>query len=188
MQIDAHARWSKDEAVEWLSDNDDLPLTAVVQPLPRGREDDLLILKDLFDITLIHDESLKTLLDARRLKALGVADGFHITVGKCGGLMPALRLAAFARRERIRLQIGLISGVTDLSIAAGLSLLQVCPGVDYAETKAGVLNPPIDIVRKRLRFGFRRRLPRAIGPGIGVEIDVDKLERGAMDTPVAFFF
>ncbi len=188
IQIDAHGRWSKDEAVEWLSDNDDLPLSAVVQPLPRGSEDDLPILKDLFDIALIHDDSLTTLEDARRIEALGVADGFHVRIDKYGGLLPSLRLAAFARRARIRLQTDIVVGATDLSIAAGLSLLTVCPGVEYAETKAGVLNAPIDIVKKRLRFGFRRRLPRLIGPGIGVDVDVGKLEQRAMDTPVAFFF
>ena len=184
LRLDVNGRWSKDEAIEWLSDAANVPIAAVEQPLPRGNEDDLLILRDLFDTPIIHDESLITIEDAHRLIDLGAADGFNIRISKCGGLIPSLRLAALARREGVRLQLGCMVGETSILSAAGLRFLEVCPGVVWAEGCFGSLLLSTDTVTRPLRFGYGGRPPRLRGRSLGVEVDPQRLQLLCEDHPI----
>jgi muconate cycloisomerase len=184
LRVDADGSWSKDDAIEWLSDAATVPLAAVEQPLARGQEDDLLVLRDLFAIPIIHDESLVTIEDGRRLIDLGLTDGFNIRIGKCGGLIPSLRLAALARRADVRIQVGCTFGETSILSAAALCLLQVCPGVAWADGRFGAPRPRRDFVVKGLRFGYGGRPPRLPAPGLGIDIDPHRLRRSCTDKPV----
>ncbi|UCC30903.1 MAG: hypothetical protein JSU86_01240 [Phycisphaerales bacterium] len=184
LRVDANGRWSKDEAIEWLSDAAYVPMAAVEQPLPKGNEEDLLILRDLFDAPIVHDESLITIEDAHRLIELGAADGFNIRISKCGGLIPSLRLAALARREGVRLQLGCMVGEASVLSAAGLLFLEVCPGVVWAEGCFGSSLLSSDIVAKPLRFGYGGRPPRLRGRGLGVEVDPQRLRSLCEDQPI----
>ncbi len=184
LRVDADGAWSKDEAIEWLSDAAPVPLVAVEQPLARGQEDDLLLLRDLFAIPIIHDESLVTIEDGRRLIDLGLADGFNIHIGKCGGLIPSLRLAALARRADVRIQVGGIFSETSILSAASLRLLQVCPGVAWAEGRFGAPRPRGNFVVKGLRFGYGGRPPRLPAPGLGIDVDPHRLRRLCPEKPV----
>lgn len=161
-----------------------MPLAALEQPLARGQEDDLLVLRDLFGIPIIHDESLVTIEDGRRLIDLGLADGFNICVGKCGGLIPSLRLAGLARRADVLIQVGCTPGETSILSAAALCLLQVCPGVAWADGRCDPFRPPADFVVKGLRFGYGGRPPRLPAHGLGIDIDPYRLRRSCIDKPV----
>ena len=100
LRVDANGGWTKDEAIERLSDFDPLPLAGLEQPLAKGNEDALPVIQALSEAPLIHDESLVTMDDAHRLLELDVAGGFNIRISKCGGLLPSLRLADLARQKR----------------------------------------------------------------------------------------
>lgn len=184
LRVDANGRWSKDEAIEWLSDVAHVPIAAVEQPLGRGDEEDIPILHDLFDTPIMHDESLVTIEDGQRLIDLGVADGFNIRISKCGGLIPSLRLAALARRVGVRLQLGCMVGETSILSSAGLRFLGVCPGVVWAEGCYGSFLLADDVVAKPLRFGYGGRPPRLHGPGFGIEVDQQRLRFFCEDHPV----
>ena len=184
LRVDASGRWSKDEAIEWLSDIAGVSIAAVEQPLGKGDEDDVLILHDLFDIPIVHDESLVTIEDGHRLIDLGVADGFNIRISKCGGLIPSLRLAALARRAGVRILLGCMAGETSILSGAGLRFLSVCPGVVWAEGCYGLSLLANDIVSKPLRFGYGGRPPRLHGPGLGIDVDPDRLRFFCEDQPI----
>lgn len=176
LRVDANGAWSKDEAIDWISDVAGVPLAAVEQPLPRGAEADLPVLRDLFDMPLMHDESLITMDDAQRLIELGVADAFNIRISKCGGLMPALRLAGLARRHGAYIQLGCMVGETSILSAAGLRFLQVCPGVEWAEGCFGSFLLRDDAVDRGLRFGYGGRPPAVLGGGLGVDVHEARVE------------
>lgn len=175
LRVDANGAWTKEEAIARLADWRDVPLVGVEQPLPRGREEDLPVLKDLLDLPIFHDESLITLRDAERLHALGVADGFNIRVSKCGGLLPALRLAAFARRRGGLVQLGCMVGETSILSAAGWRFLQMTPGVTFAEGCFGSFLLRADVVSRPLRFGFGGRGVTLSPVGLGVDVVPDRL-------------
>jgi len=195
LRVDANGAWSKESAIEWLSATRDAPICAVEQPLPRGREQELrdLVTAARAGVTrgmnaaapvLVHDESLITIDDAQRLLQLGVADGFNIRISKCGGLLPSLRLAALARRENVRIQLGCMVGETSILSAAGLRFLEVCPGVTWAEGCFGSFLLSADVIKKALRFGYAGRPPQLKAPGLGIAVVPSQLERYSMGDPV----
>ena len=152
-------------------------MASLEQPLPRGEEERLATLREVVGWPVMHDESLVTVEDAKRLINLGVADGFNIRVSKCGGLLPSLRLAGLARRAGVRLQLGCMVGETSILSAAGLRFLQECPGVEWAEGCFGRLLLQSDVTVRSLRFGYGGRPPRLGGPGLGVRVDSEQLSR-----------
>jgi len=136
------------------------------------------------DPVIIHDESLVTLDDAKRLIELGVADAFNIRISKCGGLIPSLRLAALARRHNVGIQLGCMVGETSILSTAGLRFLEVCPGVTWAEGCFGSFLLGADVVAKALRFGYAGRPPKLNEPGLGVTIDPIRLKRLCTSEPL----
>ena len=177
LRLDANGAWTKDEAIERLGDWKDLSIACIEQPLARGDEVNVRVLRDLFDLDylIVHDESLVTMADAERLISLGVAGGFNIRISKCGGLIPALRLARLARRGGARIQLGCMVGETSILSAAGVRFLEVCPDVRWAEGAYGSLLLAGDVSRRGLRFGFGGRPPRLCGRGLGVEVEESRL-------------
>jgi len=195
LRIDANGAWSKDSAIEWLSATAHLPIVAVEQPLPRGHEEELGSVFAMYAPsgegcvqrtrpTWIHDESLVTLEDAKRLIKLGVADAFNIRISKCGGLIPSLRIAALARRHNVRIQLGCMVGETGILSTAGLRFLEVCPGVTWAEGCFGSFLSKEDVVKKVLRFGYGGRPPKLKEPGLGVTVDPIRLKRLRAAEPI----
>lgn len=172
LRLDANGGWTLEQAKDRLGRwSRLLPLAGVEQPLPKGAEDELPELKRTIAVPIIHDESLTTLADARRLAALGVADGFSIRISKCGGLLPALRLAAFARDHGALIQLGCMVGETGILSAAGLRFAEAVPDVQFAEGCYGTFLLMRDIAKPSPRFGYGGRPPRLRGFGWGVRID-----------------
>jgi len=175
LRLDVNGAWSCAEAVERLAALSELPLAGIEQPLARGCEADLPAVGRVTRAPLIHDESLITLDDAQRLVELGVADGFNIRISKCGGLLPALRLAEFARKHDAVVQLGCMVGETSILSAAGRRFLEMVPAVRFAEGWFGSFLLTSDVVRRALRFGYGGRGRQLAGPGLGVEVEPERL-------------
>lgn len=159
LRLDANGIWSRDEAVDWYDQHHPFPFLAVEQPLA-PREDKLLpSLKSDTGMTIIHDESLIRLKDAQRLIDDDVADYFNIRLSKCGGLMPALAIAALARRNNVGVILGCMVGETSILSAAAVRFMQVCPAVKWAEGCFGQWLLRDDVVRPSLRFRYGGRPP-----------------------------
>lgn len=177
LRVDANGVWNREQAIEQMAHLRKLPLAGIEQPLVKGAEDDLPIVHDLAEAPLIYDESLVTLADAQRLVELGVADGFNIRISKCGGLLPALRLAELAYRHGALVQLGCMVGETSILSAAGRRFLEMVPRVAFAEGWAGSFLSREDVVRRPLRFGYGGR-GRPLGTrGLGVEVEPARLCR-----------
>jgi len=104
LRVDANGGWSVDEAEAWVRETNGFPLASIEQPLAKSADSSLPRLKSAMhrefgDATplIMHDESLVTMEDAERLSEIGVADAFNIRISKCGGMLPALRLAESPR-------------------------------------------------------------------------------------------
>ncbi len=160
LRVDANSLWDENdigEAMTWLRK---YPIEAIEQPVAPGQESLLLPFKSDGGLPIVHDESLVDMEDAKRLVSLGVADHFNIRVSKCGGLMPSLRIAAFARREGVGIQLGCMVGETSILSAAGLCFLGGCPDVAWSEGCFGCRLLEGDIVAAPLKFGYGGRRPQ----------------------------
>lgn len=175
LRVDANGAWTPQRAREALAGWSDLPLDGVEQPLPRGEEPALVDLRLSTSLPIIHDESLVTEGDARRLIELGVADVFNIRIAKCGGLLPALRLANLASRHGVGVQLGCMVGETSILAGAALRLLEAIPRPLWFEGCFGARLLARDVVRRSLRFGYAGRLPAFNGFGWGGGVDDARL-------------
>ncbi len=182
LRLDANGAWSLADAVDRLGAWRDVLIESVEQPLAKGDEQSLTDLKSCVHQPLMYDESLVTMADAERLVGLQVADGFNIRISKCGGLLPSLRLAYFARKHGITVQLGCMVGETSILSAAGRRFLEVVPSVRSVEGSFGSFLLLEDIVRRPLRFGYGGRVRPLSDAGLGVEVDAGKLASLSTDS------
>ena len=186
LRADANGAWTLAQARHWLDMLGEMKLNALEQPLARGAEDDLPQLHNESHTRLLHDESLITFEDAQRLIGLGVADYFNIRLSKCGGLLPALRIAVLALRHDVGILLGCMVGETSVLSAAALRFLEVCPRVRWAEGLHGTYLLSADVIRPSLRFGCGGRPPRLSGQGWGLQPDPEQLRLLAATDPTVF--
>lgn len=176
LRIDANGAWSLQQAIDHLTQwrNDDIVF--VEQPLAKGDEANLGELKSCVHQPLMFDESLVTIDDAEKLIAASVVDGFNIRISKCGGFLPALRLADLAMKHGITLQLGCMVGETSILSAAGRRFLELVPYVRYLESNFGRFLLTDDVVDRSLRFRYGGKLGPLDGLGWGVEVNQGRLE------------
>lgn len=186
--IDANGAWTVEQAATKLSSWQHLPITCVEQPLPKRADVEWGILAKRVNLPLMPDESLITLDDGRRFVEHGGAAWFNIRVSKNGGLIPAMRLAALARRHGLFYQLGCMVGETSLLSAAGRWFLQLTSGVRFAEGSFGPLLLKDDVVRKPLRFSLGGRWRAVTPPGLGVAVEPQRLQRLAVMPPIQIPF
>jgi L-Ala-D/L-Glu epimerase len=177
LRLDANGAWTVDRAAECLKAMAGWPIRCVEQPLPSGREQQLVRLKNETPIPIMHDESLVTLADGERLHRMGVADAFNIRISKNGGFLPSLRLAHWAARRGISHQLGCMVGETSILSAVGRRFLENMPNVAFAEGSYGPFLLAGDVVKRPVRFGYGGRFRLLPGPGWGVEVQADRLRQ-----------
>jgi L-alanine-DL-glutamate epimerase-like enolase superfamily enzyme len=95
------------------------------QPVPRGREDTLDLVKRT--VRFAADESVCTLAEVDR--AVGRFDMVNIKLDKCGGLTEALAIVRRCRTLGLGVMVGNMVG-TSLSMAPSLVVAQACDVVD----------------------------------------------------------
>lgn len=180
LRLDANGGWTVGRAIEVCRAVQEHPIACVEQPLPAGREEQIIRLKSETRLPLMYDESLVTMADAERLHRMGVADAFNIRVSKNGGFLPSLRLAHWAGKRGIRCQLGCMVGETSILSAVGRRFLDSVPGVWFAEGSYGRFLMNGDVVKRPIRFGYGGRYRVLSGPGWGVHVDQALLRRYAV--------
>lgn len=181
LRLDANGGWDRQIAIDRMSALSDQPLACVEQPLPRGKELDLVAIKRAVTLPILHDESLVTMGDAERLVSLRVADAFNIRLSKNGGFLVSIRLAHFCRKHEILYQLGCMVGETSILSAAGRRFLECVPDVRFAEGSYGRFLLRGDVVDRPVRFGWGGKPAPLSGLGWGITVNPDLLSRYTPD-------
>ena len=130
------------------------------------------------EVPVMADESLFTLQDAMALARAGAADVFSVYIGKGGGIGAARKAAAVAEAAGLTCTIGsnLEMGVAS---AAMIHLAISTPGIGAEDFPCDILGHLFyqdDLLLEPLPLeGAEARAPER--PGLGVELDPDKVER-----------
>jgi L-alanine-DL-glutamate epimerase-like enolase superfamily enzyme len=119
MRVDANQGYSVEQAVVFCEEMDTLGVVLVEQPVDADDYDGLKAVKDRSPVPIMADECLRSVADARKVAAEGVADIINIKLMKSGGIFPALEIDSIARDAGISTMIGCM-GEIQQSIAAGL--------------------------------------------------------------------
>ncbi|MBM3288702.1 MAG: mandelate racemase, partial [Candidatus Hydrogenedentes bacterium] len=150
----------------------DAGMVVFEQPLPANRLTGYQELRKLGALPIIMDEGVVSPSDLDEFVKLGCCDGVAMKPARCGGLVSARAQIELLHANKLMF---LGSGLTDpdISLAASLILYGA-----YGLDKPAALNGPQFLGESILKGPFevkggRIRIPK--GPGLGVEVDEEKL-------------
>jgi muconate cycloisomerase len=176
--IDANGGWNLPTARQMLGRLAEFDILFAEQPIPPGDLPAMAELRRGSPIPIMADESIFTLQDAWNLTRHGAADILSCYPGKHAGIAATLEIAHAAHAAGIVCCLG-SNLELGIATAAMLHVGVACPAID-SETFPGDLIGPLyheaDMLIKPLRLG-----PKVAcvpdGPGLGVELDEDQLQR-----------
>jgi muconate cycloisomerase len=177
LRVDANEAWSPDEAVGRIQALEPFGLASVEQPVPHA---DLHLLADVrrqVGTPIMLDESLCSPADAEAAVTLRACDVFNLRLSKCGGFLPSLRLARFAREHGVACQLGCQVGETALLSAAGRHFAASVANLRAVEGSYDrhLVGEPLGT--EDLTFGPGGRAPALARCGLGVTVDPEALAR-----------
>jgi muconate cycloisomerase len=177
LRVDANEAWPAAEAAARIRELGPFRISAVEQPVPHADADGLAEVRKQISVPIMLDESLCGLFDAERAVQRGLCDLFNLRLSKCGGFIPTLRLAQFARRHGLGYQLGCQVGETALLSAAGRHFATTVAGLRYVEGSYDrhLVREPLSTKDITMRWGAWA--PALAGPGLGVTVDPRALER-----------
>jgi len=180
MRLDANEAWTPANVVERIRDLEPFGISAVEQPLPHA---DAAVLRDVrrqVRTPIMLDESLCSRYDAERAVEGQICDLFNIRLSKCGGFIPSLRLAQFAKQQGLGFQLGCQVGETAVLSAAGRHFAASVAGLRYLEGSYDRHLVREALATKDLTFGWGGWAKALPGPGLGIALDRQALQRVAV--------
>lgn len=174
LTVDANTAYTMDDA-DLLQSLDDFNLLMIEQPFGENAWDDHARLQAQIKTPICLDESIHTVLDARRAISQKACRIINVKLGRIGGLQAGIELNALARDHHIDLWCG---GMLETGIGRAHNIAITTldafrmPGDTAASRRywnPDIITPEVDVTD-----GFIT-VPK--GPGIGFDIDVSKLRR-----------
>lgn len=175
LMVDANSDYRLEDA-GLLAELDAFGLTMIEQPLAATDIYQHSLLQRRLSTPICLDESIHDLADAEAAIALGACRVLNVKQGRVGGLLEALRIAAFAAERGVPVWSG---GMDETGIGRAVNIhLQTAPGFtlpgDTSETRRyfheDLVEPPVVLDEQ----GF---IAVPAGPGIGVEVLPERLEK-----------
>jgi L-alanine-DL-glutamate epimerase-like enolase superfamily enzyme len=132
-RVDANCGWTADQTIEFAPRLKDLGVEFIEQPLPRDAWHQMHRVKAESALPIIADESCIQEGDVR--VCANCFHGINIKLVKCGGLTPARRMIAEARRLGLSVMVGCM---TESSVGIS-AIAQLLPLLDYVDMDGAVL-------------------------------------------------
>jgi L-alanine-DL-glutamate epimerase-like enolase superfamily enzyme len=176
IRVDANMGWSQAKValghIRRMAGSD---ILSVEQPLPDDDLDGMAYLREHSEVPIMADESVWGLRDAWRVISARAADLINIYVAESGGLLPARDIATMASMAGVGVCIGSMPEL-GIGTAAQAHLAVSLPTLDHPSDVTGYLYQADDVVTTPppIADGYALVPP---GPGLGVELDEEKLER-----------
>ena len=181
IRVDANGAWDAATAVKALKALRVFGIEAVEQPVGSRDLAGMRRVREESGIAVVADESLVTMQDAQALVREQACDVFNVRVSKCGGLLASKAIADCGLSAGLKVQIGAQVGETSLLSAAGRHLASHLSQLESAEGSFGTHLLTEDITADPIMFGHEGRGGPIVGPGLGVTVDDQALERLATD-------
>lgn len=177
LRLDANEAWHAEEAAKKIEPLLQYGITSLEQPLPHEELEAMPQLRRAVPVPMMLDESLTGMADAETAVRLGACDLLNIRLSKCGGFLASLRLAAFARSARLGYQLGCHPGESGILSAAGRHWACSVRDIRYLEGSYDRHVLRELLTSEDITFGYGGRAAALDGPGLGVTIRPDVLER-----------
>jgi L-alanine-DL-glutamate epimerase-like enolase superfamily enzyme len=180
--VDANGGYDESTALEMANEFADLGIAAFEQPLPANHLGGYRSLWRRAALPILMDEGIVSHVELEEFITLGLLDGVAVKVARSGGLSETFKIVESIEQHGLLLYA---SGLTDpdlslagslaLLAAAGLSVPAALNGPQYLTTT--ILREPILVEQGRARV--------PTGPGLGVEVDEERLREHEL--PAEFY-
>ena len=177
IRLDANCTWGDDEAIEMLDKMRIFNFSVIEQPVKKGDIRALQKVGVAIPEPVMADESLCTIDDARKLAEERACRMFNIRISKCGGILNSIKIAKIAKAAGISYQVGCQVGESGVLSAAGRHFASRVEGVRYLEGSYAKFLLAEDVVKESVSFGYGGRADILKGPGLGVTVDEDILNK-----------
>ncbi|QDT68634.1 L-Ala-D/L-Glu epimerase [Planctomycetes bacterium MalM25] len=132
-RVDANCGWTAEQTIAFAPELKELGVEFIEQPLPADDREGARRVREESALPIIADESCVGESDVARCD--GHFHGINIKLTKCGGLAPARRMVAEARRLGLQVMAGCMTEST-----VGISALgQLAPMLDYVDMDGAAL-------------------------------------------------
>jgi muconate cycloisomerase len=173
VRVDVNQAWRESDAVRGIAKLEEGGIDLIEQPVKAHDTAALARLKRRFDVAIMADEALHGPDDAMALARADAAGVFAVKITQSGGLMPALEVATVARLSGVGLYGGtMLEG--GIGTAATAHVCSTFADLAWDTELFGPLLLTQEVLREPLVYrDFMLEVPT--GPGLGVDIDTDKL-------------
>lgn len=179
LTCDVNQAWDEPTAVQGIAALEAIGVGLIEQPVARRNRRALARLTQRFDVPIMADEAVHDAIDAFDLAATAAADVYALKISQAGGLWPTLRACAVADAAGVGIYGGTLLEGSIGSIAAA-HVFAACPQLSWGTELFGPLLLTDDVVTARPVYrDFQLVLPT--GPGLGLQLDADKLEHYRRD-------
>lgn len=181
ISADANEGYSREEALHFVSSAEDAGLDFIEQPVRGADLDGMAQIAAATPVPLCADEGIHSVEDIKRHHELGAARGASLKTIKLGGLSPTMH--AGRMMCGLNMSINLAGKVAESSVA-GAAIIQLAAALPKIDWDASVTCEYLanDVTRTSMRpVGGMIRQPDR--PGLGIEIDADKLATYATAVP-----
>jgi muconate cycloisomerase len=179
VRVDVNQAWSEAVASRYLPLLRDAGVDLVEQPVALRNIRGLARLARETTVAVMADEALCGPETAFQLAQSTAADVFALKIAQSGGLFATARVAAIAEAAGIGLYGGtMLEG--GVGTAASAQLFSTFPRLEWGTELFGPLLLTDEILEEPLEYGeFGLKVPT--GPGLGISIDEDRLNRFRRD-------
>ncbi|PSJ46428.1 muconate cycloisomerase [Zobellella endophytica] len=173
VRVDVNQAWDEASAAKGMAELQAAGIDLVEQPTPMTDLAALVRLSEKFHLPILADEAVADSSDMFSLASAGFAGAVALKIAKAGGPLQALEVATVARAAGVGLYGGTLLEGTIGSVAA-LHAWSTLEKIHWGTEMFGPLLMKDDIVVRRLNF-HDNGVELPAGPGLGMEIDEDKL-------------
>jgi muconate cycloisomerase len=179
ISADANQGWSVDDAIEYVRAVDGSGLDFFEQPVMGHDLKGMARVAAASSVKIGFDEGLHQIEDVRRHHDAHAGVGASLKTIKLGGMRPVCEAAALC--EELGMKVNLAGKIAESGIAtaAVLHLAATVPSLDWG---VSLTSPYLaeDILVRPLEFSRGHALVPS-GPGLGIEVDEERVRRFAVD-------
>ncbi|MBL8822967.1 MAG: dipeptide epimerase [Planctomycetia bacterium] len=177
LRLDANEAWKVDEVAEHWEQLSPFQIRWVEQPVLHEEIGKLARIRAAIPMPVMLDESLCGMADAQQCVQERWGDLFNLRLSKCGGFIRTLKLAQFAQQHRLGLQLGCQVGETAVLSAAGRHFACSVKGLLALEGSYDRWLVKESLGMHDITFGVGGKAAALNGPGLGIQIHHDAVER-----------
>lgn len=177
LRLDANEAWQPEELLERVAPLLRYLPSVLEQPVPHERVGSLAELLPRLVVPVMLDESLCGYPDAVRAVDEKLTDLFNVRLSKCGGILATLRMMKLARNAGMGVQLGCHPGESGILSAAGRHFASNVKGLRYVEGSYDRHVLADNLVEEDITFSYGGRARPLTGPGLGVTVSREALER-----------